>query len=275
MAHDAMFDEHQHVRATDGKFAPKSVDEVAGGLSALGASSADRDALSSAQDVRAVSDPPGGTSALPTAGGEEDSTWPGVTDADVEAFTLSGCDVLANELHSRTGWPVVLVCDGPAGGLGWVHAGVQAPDGRVIDAAGIHDSDKWLDDWGEAADAFGEDVEDYDGDDLTVLPASDLGWSRPWHGPPSPEDSAAASRVADLITAAPDFPAASTHDDGDRSELCQECGHELNDNEGYDGMCGSCVDARTCPECGEMKDSPRDEECPDCMKVETANLLHT
>ena len=49
-----------------------------------------------------------------------------------ERFTLGDCDILANAISERTGWPVIYF-EGYRGG----HAVVQLPDGRYLDVGGI------------------------------------------------------------------------------------------------------------------------------------------
>jgi hypothetical protein len=45
---------------------------------------------------------------------------------------------------------------------------------------------------------------------------------------------------------------------------CTKCGASTRDGEGYDGLCGNCADAASCPECaGELDD---DGTCDDCAQ---------
>ena len=86
---------------------------------------------------------------------------------DLESvFTERWCWVLAHKLNEQTGWPMVVVSDGPDGKVGWVHAGVRAPDGRIIDYYGAHEPGAWIDAWAESIH-----VEGLDGNDM-----ADLGW---------------------------------------------------------------------------------------------------
>lgn len=88
-------------------------------------------------------------------------------------FTNQHCAALADEMHERTGWPVVTVGDGPNGVVGWVHAGVLAPDGRIVDVCGAHRADEWLTSWAEDVDAYGADDDQYDDDDVSIYTADD------------------------------------------------------------------------------------------------------
>ena len=89
-----------------------------------------------------------------------------ITEQDVERFTEGACDALAFAIAERTGWPVVLCGDGPGGVMGWVHAAVRRPDGRILDVQGLWDESAWVSCWAEIADAYGNDLDGYDGDDV-------------------------------------------------------------------------------------------------------------
>ena len=70
----------------------------------------------------------------------------------LEAFGNGDCWLLADELHKRTGWPLVAVGNEDEWEVepdkrGWVHVAVLHPDGRVIDVQGAHNMGEWLDDW--------------------------------------------------------------------------------------------------------------------------------
>jgi hypothetical protein len=111
--------------------------------------------------------------------------------------------VLADELHARTGWPVVALGDGADGVVGWVHAGVVTPAGLVLDVEGLHEPQDWAERWGAAADAYGEDHEDYDSDAVWAHDARQYGWA----GPGTPFSKAEAreavgghaAKVADVL----------------------------------------------------------------------------
>jgi len=62
-----------------------------------------------------------------------------LSDEDHEAFTQGDCGLLAEELHRRTGYPVVAVGTRGGGldGTTWEHIAVRAPDGRLLDVTGI------------------------------------------------------------------------------------------------------------------------------------------
>ncbi|MFE6967200.1 hypothetical protein ACFVAJ_19055 [Agromyces sp. NPDC057679] len=95
-----------------------------------------------------------------------------ITGQDVDRFTGGSCGALAAELAARTGWPVVLIADGPAGPTGWVHAGVRTPAGRIVDVEGEHDADDWLERWAAMVDAYGEDHDGYDPDQVDIIDAA-------------------------------------------------------------------------------------------------------
>lgn len=94
---------------------------------------------------------------------------PITSDSPNEVFTLKWCHVLADSLHERTGWPVVVVGDGPSGRVGWVHAGVRMPDGRILDVEGAHHPWEWLDEWGEIVDALAEDLDGFYDDEAVQI----------------------------------------------------------------------------------------------------------
>ena len=129
--------------------------------------------------------------------------WPiapseAITEQDVERYTQGACDALAFTVSQRTGWPVVLCGDGPGGVMGWVHAAVRRPDGRILDVEGLWDEMGWVMHWGEQADGMGHDLDGYDGDDVWVYPAAECGV----HGHEHPAVIAAdAERVADILLA--------------------------------------------------------------------------
>jgi hypothetical protein len=97
-----------------------------------------------------------------------------------ERFTEGECDLLSDALHEVTDWPVVAVGDGDGGVVGWVHAGVQMPSGDILDARGAHDPLMWLDDWAPFVDAYGEDLEGYDAENVEVSSAEIYGWRGRW-----------------------------------------------------------------------------------------------
>lgn len=49
----------------------------------------------------------------------------------------------------------------------------------------------------------------------------------------------------------------------DEEDNCSHCGMSLDDNEGYDGLCGNCADLAEDHNDGNHKDAP-DENCPEC-----------
>lgn len=101
----------------------------------------------------------------------------GVTDVDVATFTESACNVLADQISKRTGWPVVLVADGPNGVVGSVHAGVRTPDGLVVDVEGCHTEADWLDRWAVDVDTFGGEIPGYDPDLVNVYTLDQMGYA--------------------------------------------------------------------------------------------------
>lgn len=81
---------------------------------------------------------------------------PGVTEEDRDYYSNQNCQELAWALHEQTGWPYAAVCDGyseEAGQFGWLHQGVMAPGGKVLDVNGYRDVDDVLDAYGDASDA--------------------------------------------------------------------------------------------------------------------------
>ena len=86
-------------------------------------------------------------------------------------YTDMCCEALAGAVQTLTGWPVVIV---GADTIGWVHAGCQARDGRIVDVHGWHAPDDWLAAWAPFADAYGEHLDDYDGDDVAIRQLEDM-----------------------------------------------------------------------------------------------------
>ena len=130
---------------------------------------------------------------------------PGVTLAEEEQFTVSDCAFLADEIHQRTGWPRVIVSDGPDGVAGWVHAGVLTPEGLILDVRGLHEPSDWVDQWAEGVDAFGADYPDeYDSENVWVYDIRDTygADAQPFaHTPTNPTVYEDARRLADKLLA--------------------------------------------------------------------------
>ncbi|WP_251151388.1 hypothetical protein [Cellulosimicrobium sp. Marseille-Q4280] len=134
---------------------------------------------------------------------------PPVNDADDTTFTGGYCHRLAQALHERTGWPQVVIADGPNGVVGWVHAGVRTPSGQILDVRGLHSEDDWAEEWGSTVDAYGHDMPEeagYDGDDVWVYPADQFDWTpeKGWGEPDGGHDESTekrAAQVADLLIA--------------------------------------------------------------------------
>lgn len=97
-----------------------------------------------------------------------------------ERFTQGECDAFSDALHAATGWPVVVVGDGDGGHVGWVHAGVLAPTGMIVDALGHHDPADWLNDWAQIVDAYGESDPAYSPEDVDIDRAAIHGWCGSW-----------------------------------------------------------------------------------------------
>lgn len=97
-----------------------------------------------------------------------------------DRFIGGECDVLSDALHALTGWPVVVVGDGDAGQVGWVHAGVQSPEGLILDAVGRYQPSDWLDCWAPVVDAYGERIPEFCADDVGIDPAEIYGWCGYW-----------------------------------------------------------------------------------------------
>lgn len=93
----------------------------------------------------------------------------GLPEALRDYYTEGACEDLADALHFLTGWPVAVI--GDMGGVaGWVHAGVQAPNGDILDADGRHERWDWLDSWAPWVDAYGEALEGYDPEMVDIVP---------------------------------------------------------------------------------------------------------
>ncbi len=192
----SVFDESLHPRgqaANVGQFASKSNGSPVGVLAAAEQPS---DKWIVAQDVSTQ-----GTM-YRWAGVEPAAGWPGVTTADREVFTTRHCAVLADALHARTGWPIVGFGDGPNGVIGWVHAGVLAPGGLIVDVDGVHEPADWAERWGQFADSFGRDELEYDWDAVWAYRAEAFGWGgrgAPFSQETTPEVARQAARAADAI----------------------------------------------------------------------------
>lgn len=123
-----------------------------------------------------------------------DEPFASLTDDDRDVFTQGECGVLAWDLHERTGWPVVIASDGGDGTtFGWTHAGVQRPDGLVVDVEGVHDWGDWLDAWYD---------EPEEGQDFTLEVVTDPAQMFLDLSETSPEVRQHSARVADAIAAA-------------------------------------------------------------------------
>ena len=128
---------------------------------------------------------------------ESTSPAPGITEDDDDMFANGYCHVLAKALHERTGWPMVVVSDGPDGVVGWVHAGVRRPDGKILDVRGETDETWWVSNWGDVIDAYADDFDEFDGDLINGYDWTD-------DMDPEPADPAVVQRaavVADLLLA--------------------------------------------------------------------------
>lgn len=127
----------------------------------------------------------------------EEPSFAGLDDRDREVFTQGECGVLAWDLSARTGWPVVIACDGftefDGGGrsYGWTHAGVQRPDGLIVDVEGVHKWEDWLDTW------YDDPEEEYD--DFTLEVVTDPREMSMFLDETSPEVSSHSARVADAV----------------------------------------------------------------------------
>lgn len=64
--------------------------------------------------------------------------------------------------------------------MGWVHAGVRAPSGMIVDANGHHDAQQWLDDWAPIVDAYGDGIQEYCSDAVSIDAAEVYGWCGSW-----------------------------------------------------------------------------------------------
>jgi hypothetical protein len=152
----------------------------------------------------------------PTARGESDvhidnledlPLAPGVSEDDRVLYTHVHCEQLAWALHQATGWPYAAVADEhneQADTYGWIHLGVMAPGGQVLDVEGLHDVDDVLDAYGYGSQADDGDswlvVSDRLGQ-FGVLPDQEM----------SPADVERATRVAGHLLAAHGGPGVGQH----------------------------------------------------------------
>lgn len=68
-----------------------------------------------------------------------------MTPEDIRFYTEEDCISLAWQLHTKTGWPIMVLCDEEgAEGLGWVHAGVKDLEGKIWDIRGPRDAQEFL-----------------------------------------------------------------------------------------------------------------------------------
>lgn len=141
-------------------------------------------------------------------GGEHDgyTATKGVTEGQVEDFTHNACGVLAAEMSRRTGWPVVVVgADPEYSQVGWFHAGVRRPDGRIIDVEGSWDEASWVDQYAETVDAYGQDEhDDWDGDCVNAYDAAKFNATLETltnSAGDGDDHAASASAVADVLVA--------------------------------------------------------------------------
>lgn len=138
-------------------------------------------------------------------GGEHDGhiATKGVTEGQVEDFTHNACGVLAAEMSRRTGWPVVVVgADPEYSEIGWFHAGVRRPDGRIVDVEGSWDEASWVDQYAELVDSYGQDEhDDWDGDCVWAYDAGKFGATLEKLDASAPEGdhTASARAVADIL----------------------------------------------------------------------------
>ncbi|WP_159601507.1 hypothetical protein [Agromyces humi] len=51
-----------------------------------------------------------------------------------------------------------------------------------------------------------------------------------------------------------------------RGGMCDRCGSDLSDNEGYDGLCGNCADDAACDRCGDVNRAEGSDYCSDCER---------
>lgn len=123
---------------------------------------------------------------------------PGISEADRDRYTSRHCHQLAWSLHEATGWPYAAVCDGYAqetDTFGWMHMGVMAPSGQVLDVEGLQDIDDVLEAYGDLSEAEDGDswLEVTDRmEKFTVVIANEM----------PPDDVIEATRVAGALLAA-------------------------------------------------------------------------
>lgn len=195
--------EQLHPRAVGGRFARKLDRGPRAGL----------EAAASAEVVEAQLDQPlndaGARYAAVGYDYDPEELWDGVSVADQAMFTAEHCNLLADAVHARTGWPVVAVGDGgPEAVAGWCHAGVLTPAGLVLDVEGLHEPMDWVERWGEQMDVIGYDFDEYDDADVGVYDARRFGWAGPgnsfttWDVPDQ-----ARARSEELATTLLDHPA--------------------------------------------------------------------
>lgn len=83
------------------------------------------------------------------------ATWqlPAITiyPAILDRYAYEDCWKLAKASHDLTGWPIVAVgyrsANRKVEGIGWTHTAVRVPDGRCLDAYGLHEDNDLIDDY--------------------------------------------------------------------------------------------------------------------------------
>ncbi|MFE6967152.1 hypothetical protein ACFVAJ_18710 [Agromyces sp. NPDC057679] len=51
-----------------------------------------------------------------------------------------------------------------------------------------------------------------------------------------------------------------------RGEMCDDCGADLSDGQGWNGLCGDCADRKVCTMCSEQDKAEGSDTCSDCAR---------
>src|SRR6185437_5373693 len=98
---------------------------------------------------------PGGRPAKTLPRGAVSADMNAMSDATRERYLYQDCALLALAISDLTGWPCVLISEGPDDDPDVRHVLVRMPDGRLLDVDGPHgdyrDEEPWVAaDWGLA-----------------------------------------------------------------------------------------------------------------------------
>ena len=104
-----------------------------------------------------------------------------VNEVQRERYLGGDCALLAHAVAARTGWEVVQIIEGPDEDPSVRHVLVRLPDGRLLDAAGLHDdysgeepfsAEEW--EWDDKARAMSQQPDVLADADALL---AEIGWS--------------------------------------------------------------------------------------------------